>query len=115
MKLIKDKSIKLDILEKGLKKIQDGETLKIGIFHKNFLKTAGHGLLVKKVSSVSYIFFDPNYGEYRGLSFKDLKGHINQPFQEMNGTNMCVAKGEVYLKRLRSKVRTRPIPRWLPL
>ncbi|MEX2409882.1 MAG: hypothetical protein WD607_00685, partial [Candidatus Paceibacterota bacterium] len=70
-RLVKNKRINEKILFEGLEKIEPGTTLKVEVFKKNLTSFYGHSLLVKKTEKNEFIFFDPNTGEYRGLSQQD--------------------------------------------
>lgn len=96
-------SINPEILEKGLKKIEDGESLKIEVFNKNKLSFQGHSLLVKKISDSEYIFFDPNEGEFRGLSFHGLIEKLNDQLSIQSGTGICFISGKSFKSRLINK------------
>lgn len=95
-----DAMINEKIFEKGMNKIKDGETVKLFVFSKQNLNFSGHSLLIKKVSENNFILFDPSYGEYRGLTFKQLKNQIDQQLMVENGTDLLFIKGSDYLKRL---------------
>lgn len=101
--LIKGKEgneINKELLFKALAKIEDGENLKISVFKKKGLSFSGHSLLMKKVASDDYIFFDPNHGEKRGLSFEDLCEELNRLIKHLDGTDIYFCKGSDYLRRL---------------
>ncbi len=88
------------ILEKGLNDIREGEILKLEVFRKGILSFSGHSLLIKKMSKKNYIFFDPNSGEHRDLSFCQLSKKINEQLKKWNGTDIYLTKGKCFLKRL---------------
>lgn len=100
-KLVKDTSVNSEILNKGLSNIKQGETLKLEVFRKSFLGFAGHSLLIKKISNENYIFFDPNKGEYRGLSFDELSDHIDEQLKKWNGTDLFMTQGDIYLNKIK--------------
>ena len=101
-KLVQKASVNRKILEKGLSNIKEGKTLKLEVFSKKFLSFTGHSLLIKKISKDSYIFFDPNMGEYRGLSLCELSNRIDKQLKMLNGTDIFITKGNRYLKRLKN-------------
>lgn len=94
-----------DILKKGLTSINEGETLKLAVFHRNFLSFNGHSMLIKKITDDNYIFFDPNRGEYRGLSFNNLEKHINERLiggrPMSGGSDIFITKADNYLNKIK--------------
>lgn len=95
------------LLAKGLKQLNKGEILKVEIFRKqrNPFKALfeGHSLLVKKVRDTEYIFFDPNSGEHRELSFKALGKKIDDQLETYHGTDIFFLRGKDFLRRLQNK------------
>jgi hypothetical protein len=89
-----------EILSKGLRDIKNGETLKLEVFQRGCFNFVGHSLLIKKTESDKYVFFDPNCGEYRGLSFFELSNRINEQIRVHHATNIFITKGTDYLNRL---------------
>lgn len=98
----KIRSVNRTILEKGLKNIEPGETLKLEVFRKEGLNFSGHALLVKKMEREKYIFFDPNAGEYRDLSFVQLSNKIDKLLAEFLGTDIFLTRGSEYIQRLKN-------------
>ena len=98
--LVNKSGVNEKILKKGLEKIENGETLKLEVFKKIFLSFEGHSLLVKKISNDNYIFFDPNTGEHRDLSFSELTSKINAQLDMWHGSDIFLTKGSDYLKRI---------------
>lgn len=92
--------INREILEKGLNQLEEGEVIKLEVFSKNGLDFSGHSLLFKKMAKDDYIFFDPNEGEYRNLSFNQLSNHIDEQLAMFNGTDVLLIKGKKFLGRL---------------
>jgi len=88
------------LLIKGVAEIKAGTVVKLEIFSKSKTSFSGHSLLVKKVKENEFIFFDPNTGEHRGLSKKDLVQKIDDQLSKTNGTDIFLSKGESFLKRL---------------
>lgn len=91
-----------EILKNGLEKTPDQETLKLEVFNKEFFHLTGHSMLIKKTGK-NYIFFDPNFGEYRNVSFIDLCTAINNCLNREHGTNLLFIRGSDFLKRLPRK------------
>ena len=89
------------MLEEGLNKIEENKVLKLEIFRKNGINFSGHSLLVKKIPHKQYIYFDPNYGEFRGISFHQLCNAIDIQLQMWKGTDIFLTSGDRYLQRLR--------------
>jgi hypothetical protein len=98
------RSVNNEILKKGLKNIHNGETLKLAVFSRKWFSLAGHSLLIKKIDNNEYIFFDPNQGEYRGLSFSELSNKINEQLRTHNATNIFITKGTDYLNKLTAEL-----------
>ncbi len=93
-------SVNPQIFKKGLRNIENGEVLKLGVFHQGWFNLEGHSLLIKKIDNDQYVFFDPNHGEYRGLSTSSLRSKINAVIKEHEATNIFITRGTDYLKRL---------------
>lgn len=102
-KLVKEKEVNEVILSKGLEKIEPGTTLKLEIFKRDKTSFSGHSLLIKKTDTDKFIFFDPNSGEHRELSLKELRKKINEQLTEFDGTDIFITKGDSFIKRLRDK------------
>lgn len=94
-------SVNRKILGKGLENIVEGETLKLEVFDK---RLSGHSMLIKKMPNNKYIFFDPNSGEHRDLSFSQLSDSIDEQLKLNNGTDIFLMKGQTFLKRLKNKI-----------
>lgn len=88
-------------LKQGLKNIADETTLKLEIFSRNLFSFSGHSLLIKKISNDNYIFFDPDCGEHRGLSFAALSDKIDDQLNILGGKDIYITRGDHYLKRLK--------------
>jgi hypothetical protein len=95
--------INREVLEKGLNQLDEGEVIKLEVFSKNGLDFSGHSLLFKKMTKDNYIFFDPNTGEHRNLSFNQLCNHIDEQLTMFMGTDVLLIKGKKFLGRLLSK------------
>ncbi len=91
------------ILGNSLKKIENGETIKLAVFSKSGLSMKGHSLLIKKMQNDSYTFFDPNTGEHRNLSFIQLSNNIDAHLKLWKGTDIFLTRGKDYLKKLKVK------------
>lgn len=91
-----------EILGQGLKNIAVGVTLKLEVFGRSGLSLKGHSLLIKKMANDKYIFFDPNTGEHRDLSFDHLSDRIDEQLQQWNGADVFLMKGDDFLKRMES-------------
>jgi hypothetical protein len=102
-KLVNNNKVNEGILFEGLKDIESGTTLKVEVFKKTKDSFAGHSLLIKKIKNDEFIFFDPNEGETRELSQKDLVEKINNQLVENQGTDIFISKGDSYIKRLKNK------------
>jgi hypothetical protein len=93
-------TVNTSILRKGLIDIDDGETLKLEVFKRGCFTLSGHSLLIKKLDGNNYIFFDPNRGEDRNLSFYELSNKINEQLR-IHGSTIFITKGTAYLNRLK--------------
>lgn len=93
-------SVNREILKNGLDTIENGTVLKLEVFEVGCFKFVGHSMLVKKIESENYIFFNPDHGEYRNLSFSELCNKIDEQLTVQQGTNIFVTKGSDYLNRL---------------
>ncbi len=85
------------LLEKGLKQLNCGDTLKLEVFKSTWFFFEGHSLLIKKVSDSEYIFFDPNTGEHRGLSLKALGIRIDSQLKQWKASYILFIRGKNYL------------------
>lgn len=94
-----------EILQNGLNRIPSGETLKMEVFRKKGLDFAGHSLLIKKVKDNEFVFFNPDGGIYKGLTFDQLKEEIDRQLLANDGTDLLFMKGSDYLKRLGVKAK----------
>lgn len=65
------------LLVEGLMRVEKGETLKLEGFSLGLRGIDGHSMLIKKISANNYIFFDPNFGEYRDLSLEEIISKIS--------------------------------------
>jgi len=92
------------LLHHGLDTITEGETLKLEVFSRGCLSLEGHSMLIKKMANDKYIFFDPNVGEYRDVSFDELINRINTQIHFLQGTDIFLMRGKDYLKRLQGKI-----------
>lgn len=98
------RKVNREILSRALADIPADETLKLEVFSKNGLSFSGHSLLIKKMSKDdTYIFFDPNSGEHRDLSFEQLSDKIDDQLAFCKGTDIYLHKASDYLKRLNKK------------
>lgn len=95
--------INREVLEKGLNQLEEGEVIKLEVFSKNGLNFSGHSLLFKKMAKDDYIFFDPNTGEHRNLSFIQLSNHIDEQLAMFMGTDVLLIKAKKFLEKLLSK------------
>lgn len=71
-----DYLVNQDLLGEGLKKLRDGQCLKVSVIAKSD-KLWGHSVVIKKVAEGRFIFFDPNYGEFGNIDLAELCHHIN--------------------------------------
>lgn len=102
-KLVNDeKKINEEILFKGLDSLTNGDTLKFEVFSKESLSFSGHSLLIKKLDSDRFIFFDPNTGA-SFLNKKELIEKMNEQMEVHNGTDILLSRGELFKKRLIDK------------
>jgi hypothetical protein len=62
-----------------------------------------HSLLIKKINKDEFIFFDPNSGEKRGLSKKELTHEINNQITQWKATDIYFTDGKKYLEKLRNR------------
>ncbi|MCE2983956.1 MAG: hypothetical protein LW832_10390 [Parachlamydia sp.] len=90
--LISDKFANLD----------EKEVLKFEVFKRGFFSARGHSMLIQKTSADHYLFFDPNNGEYRELTFDDLINKINQALLTYSGNEILLFKGSDHLKHIKS-------------
>lgn len=89
-----------NVLSTGLKKIEEGDTLKLIVFNRKGLQFSGHSLLLKKEENNRYIFFDPNQGELRNLTTDEMMDQIDKQLKTHQGTNLFLTQGRDFLKRL---------------
>ncbi len=99
--LVKKGAVNRQILQQGLSNIPKKETLKLEVFGRSCLNLQGHSLLIKKTSTNSFIFFDPNTGEHRNLSFVELSNKIDWLLTAFQASDICLIRGNDYLNRLR--------------
>lgn len=105
-KLVKrNKTVNRKMLERGIKKIEPSEVLKLEVFSKGFFTMSGHSLLIKKMANNKFIFFDPNTGEHRNLSFVQLSDHIDEQLRQQKGNDIFLTKGQDFLKRVKKKIK----------
>ncbi|NGX59899.1 MAG: hypothetical protein KR126chlam3_01059 [Chlamydiae bacterium] len=98
------RSVSREILGKGIKNLVEGETNKLHIFSKRFFSFSGHSTLIKRMQNDKYIFFDPNSGEHRDLSFSKLCDKIDQQLKMWEATDLYFTRGQSFIDRLRKKV-----------
>lgn len=91
------------LLKKGLDSVENGVTLKLEVFEKSNLSLAGHSLLIKKIDSNQFIFFDPSGGEYRNLTIEDIGLKIDEQLMWSEGPDILLMRGDTYLNRLRDQ------------
>lgn len=99
----KTHSVNRGLLLRGLENIANNESLKLEFFSKGFFSLTGHSLLVQKTSADSFIFFDPNSGEHRNLSFTQLCSHIDRQLLLWDGTDILFIKANNFLNRLNKR------------
>jgi hypothetical protein len=100
-KLVNHKnSVNRKILSQGLRDIADGSVLKLQVFRREGFSLKGHSLLIKKNEENKHIFFDPDSGEHRGLSFSQLGDKIEEQLKINDATDLFLTKGTDYLARL---------------
>ena len=97
------KVVNNELLKKALEDIGNGEYLKLEVINKTGLKFNGHSLLIKKESENSFMFFDPNTGEKRGLKIKNLEYEINNQIERINATDLLFINGNKYIEKLKKK------------
>jgi len=95
-----DTVVNRELLEKRFKQVEEGETLKLHIFHRTKSRFTGHSLLIQKQANDKYTFFDPNVGEKRRLTFADLCALIDEQLLHQSGTDIFLSKGETFLNKL---------------
>jgi hypothetical protein len=89
------------VLSRGMARVPNDGTLKVEVFSRNsFLNFVGHSLLIKKVSDDSFIFFDPNAGEQRGLSLEQLGDKLDGLLTKESTSDLSFIWGKSYLARL---------------
>lgn len=101
--LVANDKINKEILRQKLTQTDNGQTFKLEVITKKRLKLEGHSLLVKKVDTDSFIFFDPNTGIHKNLTFEELVDHINEQLLLWEATDLLFIKKENFLKRLPSQ------------
>lgn len=92
-----------NLLFNKLSQIDSGTILKINTISRLSFSFSGHALLVKKTDEDKFVFFDPNDGEFRGLSGKELVEKINKVLYAFSGTDILITKGSDYLQELKKR------------
>ncbi len=96
------KVVNREMLSEGLARLRVGEQIKVHIFNKSGINFTGHSMLIKKMSNTEFIFFDPDQGEFRDLSFSKLCDRIDFRLKYYNGTHIFLAFGQAFLNRLKT-------------
>lgn len=105
-----NKKVNQDLLKKKFKEIKLGETLKTLSFNVLYFRSffsfwnwrfdfSGHSVLIKKVCENQFIFFDPNIGEKRGLTFESLVLEFDRLLKKYD--RICFLSGTQFLNSLR--------------
>lgn len=100
----KDKTLNLEVLQKGFNKIAANETLKVELFHRKGLSMRGHSFLIKKLSASTYSFFDPDHGEKRDLNFYTLCALLNVELCKHKRSDFFMTRGSDFLNRVQTKL-----------
>ncbi len=89
-----------EVFAKGVQRIPVNETAKLIVYCAGFLlpSSSGHSILIKKTKKGKYIYFDPNQGEFRGLSLELLIDQINALLLQSSYTNIILLSREDSLK-----------------
>jgi hypothetical protein len=88
------------LLMNTLDKLASGTTLKLEVLNHQIYGFYGHSCLIKKTSDSTYIFFDPNQGEFRDLSAENLTMLIDDLVRDFDATEIHIFPAEVYLKKM---------------
>lgn len=83
-----------ELFFKGLNLIKRKETVKLILFSNSFLSLGGHVLLIKKTKKGNYIYFDPDEGEYRGVSAQKVMDKVNEVLLNSNFSNIIFLRKE---------------------
>jgi hypothetical protein len=94
-----EKHVNRPLLIRKLNSLADGETLKLETIEKTWCSFGGHATLIKKISNGNYIFFDPNEGETRNLSFDQLCEKIDDQLDRW-GSDLFFTRGEDFKNRM---------------
>lgn len=90
------------IFDSGLDRLENGTVLKLLVFQKFPLR--GHSLLIKKIDSNKFTFFDPNTGIEKGLTKEDLALEIDSQLKTLKGNDIYLTSADQYLQDLNGKV-----------
>lgn len=101
--LNKNKNINRTLLFKKLESLETGAILKFAIFKKTKKSFSGHSMLIKKTEDNKFIFFDPDHGEFRGLTQEDLAEKIDWLVKASKSSNLLFTRGDIFLKRLKER------------
>ena len=104
-RLVHQVALNSPLFAKGLSRIQVGETVKVQIFKRTWRSFHGHSLLIQKIDPHSFILFDPNQGELRGLNESQLKRKINFQLKQEPGSKILFIKAKPYLQRIEKRYR----------
>jgi hypothetical protein len=96
----KGNKINRPVLAHGLQTLGVEEYLKVEVFSKSWFDFTGHSVLIKKLSSSSYIFFDPNTGEDRHISVDELSDRLDSQLKSNEGTHLLMIKAQDFFPRL---------------
>ncbi|MFT4058045.1 MAG: hypothetical protein QM652_00695 [Legionella sp.] len=87
------------LLKNKLDALPDNFYINFSVFEKKRFSFSGHSMIIKKTGD-SFSFFDPNYGEYRKLNFRELCDKINAAMKEYKGTAMVFLNAKNFIKEL---------------
>lgn len=86
-----------DMLSEKLSQLDTGFHIKFLAFRKSGFSMNGHSMLIKKTGDNQYTFFDPNHGEYMGLTVDELAQKINHATKEQCANHMAFLDAKEFL------------------
>lgn len=92
--------INRSLMQQKFKSLKVNKVLKLALFSKEYFSFSGHCILIKKVQDSEYTFFDPNYGEYRGIHLDQLFDYIDELLLNLSASDLYFIPAESYLKHL---------------
>lgn len=96
-------SLNQEILQRKLRLLSDGTLVKILFVTKGMFSFSGHSVLLKKESDLTFHYFEPNLGLYKGLDISTIADKISSDFGSGNFTDLVLIDGLAYKQHLSSK------------